>query len=318
MDVDANEWSGSLHITDSSGNEFNMFEEYSPDQFPVTVTLEHPGLEIASQELELPASGEVEQDPNDLSEAQSTFMLPNASNSVGSILESGDDLALNLEFVPLKSEDVPVFQNPPPWNGSKCAVPQCSFINLARRADRKSRIEKELKFSDMQCTRLEAVDAQAHSLLPVDACRQSHIKALERLESSTAEYGLILEDDAAWQVDYQTLQGHLCNIHDHIKQHPVIMLACNLNQHTLGHSLENIWLKSTGNCQTSSGYAVRRDYAHELLRLFRAQARDADIDQIWKPFQIRDNWAMTWPVLIKQMAGYSDIQARNVAYNAAA
>jgi len=326
MGVDEDRWVKSLEITDSSGNAMDLFDRDSgPDIFPVTVTLDATILGSAPTVLDesfyktwdmLSNTDEIPKLKSGTALQSNIGETPTVLFDDATILYSAPtvldesfyknwDMLSSTDEIPLDS---------PPWNGSKCIVEQCSFINLDRRIDRKRRIEKELQSADVQCKRMKAVDAKTSQILPVDACRRSHINALQKLAASNATYGLILEDDAQWQVDRSALQGHLCNIHNHIKEHPVILLACNLDGHSLGHTLENVWLRSTGSCQTSSAYVVRRDYAQRLLRLFRDQPSTSAIDQTWKRLQVHDNWAMTWPVLVKQEEGYSDIQGANENY----
>lgn len=343
MGIDEDRWVKSLEITDSSGNAMDLFDRDSgPDTFPVTVTLdatilyseptvldEYKKLDMLSNTDEIPKLESATALQSNIGESPPVLFAP--PNIVDESFDKNWDMLSNTDEIPkldsattLQSnigetptvlfDDLLDTPESPPWNGSKCIVEQCSFINLDRRIDRKRRIEEGLQSADVQCNRMQAVDAKTSQILPVDACRRSHINALQKLAASNATYGLILEDDAQWQVERSALQGHLCNIHNHIKEHPVILLACNLDGHSLGHTLENAWLRSTGNCQTSSAYVVRRDYAQRLLRLFRDQDPTSAIDQTWKSLQVHDNWAMTWPVLVKQAEGYSDIQGANENY----
>lgn len=285
MGVDETAWAQNLFVKDGQGNDIDLFD-VGPDAFPVTVKLSPKIFNQAPAILEAPAVLD------------------------GAFFSNWDAPIADIE--PAWADEPP---DPPPWNGTQCTTSStCSFINLDRRPDRRRSMEEQLKDANIQCTRMRAVDAKMDGILPVDASRRSHINALERLDASNATYGLIFEDDAEWQVEGRDLQGHLCNIQSHMKDHPVILLACNLDGHLLGSALENVWLRSTGSCQTSSAYAVRRDYARRLLKLFRSQPTNAYIDQTWKRLQVHDNWAMTWPVLVKQGNGYSDIEGANETY----
>lgn len=193
-------------------------------------------------------------------------------------------------------------------DGHHCGIPQCSYINLDRRSDRRKDLEAQMHKAQLSCTRLSAVDARAAGISAVKACRTSHIHALERLLASSAHYGLVVEDDAAWHQDQELVQSYLCNIAAHIEEHPVILLSCNPAGKGWGCPTKHSWLRRVASCQSTTAYIVRRDYAHVLLDLWRNQAPEKDIDQTWKPLQKRDRWAMTWPLLLEQSASFSDLQ----------
>ena len=92
---------------------------------------------------------------------------------------------------------------------------QTYVINLDRSADRWQRIHRHLSDLGVAHQRVDAIDAQAHSLddsgynptrnmaeyfLPLKsaevACYMSHLKALKQLLADpSVEYGLVLEDD---------------------------------------------------------------------------------------------------------------------------
>merc|ERR1719316_836878 len=102
-----------------------------------------------------------------------------------------------------------------------CDIPACAYINLAKRTDRRAQTNAELARMGMSCDRQEAVLASAsHPLLDVpanrasqDACRRSHLLALDRIEASGKPYGLVLEDDMMWQQQTRTyIQEMFCHI----------------------------------------------------------------------------------------------------------
>eukprot|EP00747_Dinoflagellata_sp_TGD_P106589 gnl/TRDRNA2_/TRDRNA2_169890_c0_seq6.p1 gnl/TRDRNA2_/TRDRNA2_169890_c0~~gnl/TRDRNA2_/TRDRNA2_169890_c0_seq6.p1 ORF type:complete len:171 (-),score=16.03 gnl/TRDRNA2_/TRDRNA2_169890_c0_seq6:269-781(-) len=107
-----------------------------------------------------------------------------------------------------------------------CGIPSCQYINLARRTDRRKQVEQELRHAGQPCERVEAVDAKSAHVRPQEACRRSHLMALDRIEASGLPYGLILEDDMMWEQGNQTLQKMFCDIEKHINDYPVILLAC--------------------------------------------------------------------------------------------
>jgi len=195
-----------------------------------------------------------------------------------------------------------------------CGVPHCTYINLDRRVDRQQSLEAQMEHAQLSCSRMSAVDSEAERIPAVKACRLSHIKALELLLQSSAPYGLILEDDAVWIEEADMVRQYLCNIEDHIKDHPVFLLSCNPDGHGWGCPSKYSWMRHPDRCQQSEAYVVRRDYAQVLLDLWKNQPEEAAIDQTWKPLQRRDRWAMTWPLLMRQAASYSDIEKSFMDY----
>lgn len=192
-----------------------------------------------------------------------------------------------------------------------CGFPQCQYINLASRKDRRGQVEQELGHAGISCERVEAVDAAAEGLTPEEGCRRSHLLALDRIEASGLPYGLVLEDDMMWQERNSTLQEMFCHISKHIDDYPVILLACN------GHGRPiqpNLPLQFVEDCQTASAYVVRRDYIKVLRSQWNRDLPTDAIDQTWKPLQLPHSWAMTSPLLVKQRPSWSNIEGKYVDY----
>lgn len=207
----------------------------------------------------------------------------------------------------------------------KTAFPRCDFINLRSRQDRRQRVDAEMGKAGLQCGRVEAVNA-SEAGTAVDACRSSHVKALQAFKASGAPYGLILEDDVVWKKDVPLwmVEDRLCAAEKQIKDHPVLLLSCNpygeIGKSPLGSLLPadgQPLLREVNGCQTASAYIVRQDYVDKLLAVWENVAPGAHTracDQLWKPLQKRDGWAMTEPLLIEQGRSYSDIEAKVVDY----
>ena len=78
------------------------------------------------------------------------------------------------------------------------------------------------------------------------------------------------------------------------------------------------------NCQTTTGYIVKKHYfdtlidnfKRGLLRLFNEPNKHIifAIDQYWKLLQKKDNWYLIIPISVIQREDYSDIEKRNVNY----
>jgi len=205
----------------------------------------------------------------------------------------------------------------------------CYYINLKRRPDRRIQMEQELYHAGLKCERVEAVDALERGILGAEACRQSHRSALDRLKMSGKPYGLIFEDDATF-FDVAVAQPILRQLPAAMRNHPVVVLACNMQRYESGSpesgspADELSWLQAIGrttSCLTTSAYFVRTDYVNALeSQAYNLEIKKlhigGDIDQRWQKLQNPDRWAMTHPLLIKQRATFSDIENKMVDYGA--
>lgn len=184
----------------------------------------------------------------------------------------------------------------------------CVYISLAKRSDRRLKLESMTKDANLTCKRVDAIDAVSLNISGAEACTRSHIKALDDLWASGVAYGLVLEDDAMWKVPSAVRDGLLDRVGEGLKKHPVLMLSCN----GWGGNTSLPWLRKAERCLTSSSYIIRRDYIPVLRENF-ANCKEA-LDLAWLPLQEKDNWAMFEPLLIKQAPSYSDIEHREVDY----
>jgi len=193
-----------------------------------------------------------------------------------------------------------------------CGVPMCTYINLDSRTDRRERIEGELNSVQINnCFRMPGVDAKLQQVRGNEACRQSHLAALNASLASQAPYALIMEDDAVFNVGQSTVQDMLCRIKQEIRNYPMFLLSCNGR----GNSTDKVWMKLVQDCQTTSAYVIRRDYIPKLMSLWQQDEPEDFLDFTWKLLQKRDgNWAMTDPLLVRQGASYSDIEHKVVDY----
>lgn len=204
--------------------------------------------------------------------------------------------------------------------------PECLYINLASRQDRKLRLEGELAKAGLSCNRMDAVakaGVVATKLVKKhgsgwEACRQSHVKALDLIAASKADYGLIFEDDAVWDQNMSVVHDVLSHAEESIKKYPVILLSC---QNCSLHSgnvwpADEPWMRKIKTCQTTTAYIIRKDYIPTLRNLwvkgslwdpfFRDEWK-VPIDIQWMKMQLKDHWGLTQPSLVNQSKGYSDI-----------
>ena len=81
----------------------------------------------------------------------------------------------------------------------------------------------------------------------------------------------------------------------------------------------------TFNCQTTTGYIVKKAFYDTMIANFRksatnlikdpTQKRLYAIDVYWKRLQRSGRWYMITPVTVIQLEGYSDIEQRNLDYS---
>jgi hypothetical protein len=78
------------------------------------------------------------------------------------------------------------------------------------------------------------------------------------------------------------------------------------------------------NCQTTTGYIIRKHYYDVLIQNFKESARNLQreptnhreyaLDIYWKQLQQRDSWFMILPLTVIQYNNYSDIEQRVTDY----
>jgi hypothetical protein len=182
------------------------------------------------------------------------------------------------------------------------------FINLKSRPDRLAQISEELRANHIAGVRIPAHKNQSGAL----GCALSHIDAVTSLR---ARVGLIMEDDA-------TLLRPLPHAE---LEHPsfswdVLLLA--YNGLPLDKCYRKQWCRAI-NLQTTSMYAVRKDYIPTLLTAFRESVAGLTsggavstyaLDQTWKRLQHRDRWFAAVPRIAIQRPGFSDIELKHVDY----
>jgi len=198
--------------------------------------------------------------------------------------------------------------------------PECLYINLSSRQDRKLRLEGELAKAGLSCNRMDAVakaGVVATKLVKKhgsgwEACRQSHVKALDLIAASKADYGLIFEDDAVWDQNMSVVHDVLSHAEESIKKYPVILLSCqNLKSWSNVWPADEPWMRKIKMCATATAYIIRKDYIPTLRNLWASTSLSEPLDIAWWTLQSKDNWGLTTPSLVMQGKGWSDIDGRD-------
>tara|TARA_B110000211_G_C14037235_1_gene535153 strand:+ start:642 stop:1382 length:741 start_codon:yes stop_codon:yes gene_type:complete len=210
-------------------------------------------------------------------------------------------------------------------NDNDFEYPNLYYINLEKRKDRKKHIEEQLKKIDYPKNKINRIDAISMENRKT-ACTLSHIKAIEEGLNQDDEYIIVLEDDFEWKYDKEKTLNILNNAIN-TENWNIIILSCNGTSEKYSKYLNKVI-----DCQTRSGYIIKKMYIPILLKVWREAAnirikynvnknnsyknynnKNTAGDIVWKKLQ-NDNWFSTNPILGKQMKSYSDIEEKVVDY----
>ena len=196
------------------------------------------------------------------------------------------------------------------------------FINLEESKDRLQNIKKELNkidYPDNRIVRIDAIKKTDGSF----GCGLSHIKALKKGLETDEEFFIILEDDFKFNPKGKDNILGLINKGLEAPNWNMILLACNG-----GGQKYSKYLKNNVDCQTTSGYIIKKSYAPLLLKHWEdiMESKGANnfnrnsgaykhtcIDISWKRLQ-DDTWFITNPILGSQRAGFSNIENKYLFY----
>jgi len=192
------------------------------------------------------------------------------------------------------------------------------YINLEHRTDRLEHVTKQLKQLDVSGQRFNAVKMKKGHI----GCTLSHIKCLELAIKNDWDYVFICEDDIVFTKPNLLLK----NIRRFSKNPDIQwdVLIIGGNNCPPFQQITDYCIK-VANCQTTTGYIVKKAYYQKLLdnfkeglgRLLKDQdnKREFAIDMYWKRLQHTDNWYLLTPPTVIQLEDYSDIEDRVVKYD---
>lgn len=204
------------------------------------------------------------------------------------------------------------------------------IINLKHRTDRLEEIMKELKMMDIDEKKIKRINAIYDKEFGALGCAQSHRLALSMfLKDKEVKNCLILEDDFMFSRDKTYVDATLTEVFQSLKKWDVLMLSGNLV--SIDARRENEKYVKVYDAQTTSGYAVTKEFAPKLVECFKKSEENMKkffkvyhenlikhnfaIDMSWKTLQPASNWYSIFPCIGKQRDGYSDIEKREVKYN---
>lgn len=179
------------------------------------------------------------------------------------------------------------------------------YINLDKRANRKTQIEEQLSVFDKD--KIVRISAVANETNPKAGATKSHIKALEYAKEHNWPNVLILEDDAIW--------GNIDKSYEVFKmliQKPfdVLMLGGTMK------SFDGDYRVHQAFCVSS--YIVNNTYYDKAINTLKTGLNNNSTsppDLIYvKQLQPHDKWFIVNPALMIQGAGYSNAEKQNVNY----
>jgi GR25 family glycosyltransferase involved in LPS biosynthesis len=198
------------------------------------------------------------------------------------------------------------------------------FINLDVRQDRLAHVSNQLQ---MVCIdnpeRFPAIQHEKGYI----GCTQSHIRCLEMAIEREYEHVFICEDDILF-LDIDTFKKSLAEFYNDDIPWDVLLIAG--NNHNPFKVVKDSYMQ-IHNCQTTTGYVVKKHYYQELLNNFKEslyglqnKLEDVDenghynkfaLDRYWCKLQRQNNWFMLTPFTVIQACSYSDIEKRQVDYS---
>jgi glycosyl transferase family 25 len=186
------------------------------------------------------------------------------------------------------------------------------YINLASRTDRNEHVQEQLKKIGVdKPERFNAIKLEDGAL----GCSMSHLKCVEHAKKNNYEYVFICEDDIEFLNPTQFLTQLQSFLSSSIKWDVVLVAGNNM----LPYLPINDTCIKVLNCQTTTGYIVKREYYDTLIDNYKTGIQnllkepfnnDYKIDKYWFKLQRKDNWYLIIPLTIIQREDYSDIEKK--------
>ncbi len=190
------------------------------------------------------------------------------------------------------------------------------YINLEERTDRKQHVEKQLNSIGLKGERFNAIRLANGAI----GCSLSHLKCLEIAKERAWDHVLIVEDDIQF-LNPNLFVKQFNSFLSSGREYDVVLLGG--NNMPPYQTIDDTCVK-VSSCQTTTGYMVRGHYIDTLIQNVKAGInllmRNPErpnlyaIDQYWKELQRKHDWFLIVPLTVTQMAGYSDIERRQINY----
>jgi glycosyl transferase family 25 len=193
------------------------------------------------------------------------------------------------------------------------------YINLKERTDRLEHLMGE--FHKMGIENAIRIDAVRNNVGAI-GCTLSHIIALETAKERDWEHVFICEDDITF-LNPRLLreQSERFFANKELDWDVVVIGGNNCPPYTI---IDDYCCR-VRNCQTTTGYVVRKHYYNVLIHNFRESAehlmrephngRIYALDIYWKRLQQMGDWYMILPLTVTQYENYSDIEKKTTQYD---
>lgn len=197
------------------------------------------------------------------------------------------------------------------------------YINLEHRKDRFEHINKELRKTNIEASKINRIDGVYMKEFGCLGASKSHAKALESFLKTpdNVQNCIIFEDDFMFTQSQEKCNEMINDFFSSFPQFDVLMLSSNTFKYKKTYFPFVIRIE---NAQTLSGYCVSKKFAPVLLQNFKEsiyklekagrKTHDYCIDIYMKRLQRTHEWFCLEPKIGLQMDNYSDIERRNVSY----
>jgi len=186
------------------------------------------------------------------------------------------------------------------------------YINLDERTDRRVNAEKEFKKIGIDSpTRFKAIKLANGAL----GCSMSHLKCLDLAKTNNFDNILICEDDIEF-LDPELFLSQLKKFMESNDRWDVVLIAGN---NMIPYAPVNETCIKIYNCQTTTGYIVKKSYYDTLIQNYKEGIskllkdptnNDYKIDKYWLNLQRIHKWYLIIPLTIVQREDYSDIEKK--------
>jgi GR25 family glycosyltransferase involved in LPS biosynthesis len=190
------------------------------------------------------------------------------------------------------------------------------YINLETRPDRNVRVLNELKkIGVTKPERFKAIKLDNGAL----GCSMSYLKCIELAKQKDYDYVLICEDDIEF-LDHELFLLQLNKFLVSDINWDVVLIAGN---NMLPYKPINDTCIQIYNCQTTTGYIVKKHYYDTLIKNYKEGIQNLiknpdnneyKIDKHWFKLQRSDNWYLIIPLTIVQREDYSDIEKKTTNF----
>ena len=189
---------------------------------------------------------------------------------------------------------------------------QVMYINLDNRPDRNQHVKQQLdKIGVRNPIRFRAIQLENGAL----GCSMSHLKCIEFAKKNNLDSIFVCEDDIEFLDPALFLKQIQTFLSSTIPWDVIIVSGNNM----LPYKPVNNTCIKVFNCQTTTGYIVKKSYYDTLMKNYKdgiekllkePTNNDFKIDKYWFRLQREDNWYLIIPLSVVQKEDYSDIEKR--------